>query len=84
RTIEELATVRRKVTVPIAADESIRRAEDPLRVAVAAAADIAVIKCTPLGGVRRSLDRDSKGDVWRAGLTSDHGGCKLETRIVAD
>lgn len=55
RTIEELAAVRRKVTVPIAADESIRRAEDPLRVAVAGAADIAVIKCTPLGGVRRSL-----------------------------
>jgi o-succinylbenzoate synthase len=53
--IEELATVRRKVTVPIAADESIRRAEDPLRVAVAGAADVAVIKCTPLGGVRRSL-----------------------------
>lgn len=55
RTIDELATVRRKVTVPIAADESIRRAEDPLRVAVAGAADIAVIKCAPLGGVRRSL-----------------------------
>jgi o-succinylbenzoate synthase len=54
-TIDELAMVRRKVTVRIAADESIRRAEDPLRVAVASAADIAVIKCTPLGGVRRSL-----------------------------
>jgi o-succinylbenzoate synthase len=56
RTLEELATVRRKVSVPIAADESIRRAEDPLRVAVTGAADIAVIKCTPLGGVRRSLE----------------------------
>jgi O-succinylbenzoate synthase len=55
RTIDELATVRRKVAVRIAADESIRRAEDPLQVAVAGAADIAVIKCTPLGGVRRSL-----------------------------
>jgi len=55
RTIDELATVRREVTVRIAADESIRRAEDPLRVAVAGAADIAVVKCTPLGGVRRSL-----------------------------
>lgn len=54
-TVEELAAVRRKVDVPIAADESIRRAEDPLRVAVAGAADIAVIKCTPLGGVRRAL-----------------------------
>jgi o-succinylbenzoate synthase len=55
RSIDELAIVRRKVTVRIAADESIRRAEDPLRVAVAGAADIAVIKCTPLGGVHRSL-----------------------------
>ncbi|MFD5175557.1 o-succinylbenzoate synthase [Nocardia sp. NPDC058379] len=55
RTVEELAEVRRRVAVPIAADESIRRAEDPLRVAVAGAADVAVLKCTPLGGVRRAL-----------------------------
>ncbi|WP_373861462.1 o-succinylbenzoate synthase [Nocardia grenadensis] len=55
RTVDELADVRRRVEVPIAADESIRRAEDPLRVAVAGAADIAVLKCTPLGGVRRAL-----------------------------
>jgi O-succinylbenzoate synthase len=55
QTIEELATVRRKVSVRIAADESIRRAADPLQVAIAGAADIAVIKCAPLGGVRRSL-----------------------------
>jgi o-succinylbenzoate synthase len=54
-TIEELAAVRRKVDVPIAADESIRRAEDPLRVAVAGAADVAILKCAPLGGVRRAL-----------------------------
>ncbi|GLZ41515.1 o-succinylbenzoate synthase [Actinokineospora sp. NBRC 105648] len=55
RTIEELAAVRRRVDVPIAADESIRRADDPLRVAVAGAADIAVLKVAPLGGVRRAL-----------------------------
>ncbi|MEU4599131.1 o-succinylbenzoate synthase [Nocardia sp. NPDC023988] len=55
RSIEELAEVRARVSVPIAADESIRRAEDPLRVAVAGAADVAVLKCTPLGGVRRAL-----------------------------
>lgn len=54
-TIDELAAVRRRVDVPIAADESIRRAEDPLRVAVAGAADIAILKCAPLGGVRRAL-----------------------------
>ncbi|MPY79949.1 MAG: o-succinylbenzoate synthase [Actinophytocola sp.] len=54
-TIDELAAVRRAVDVRIAADESIRRAEDPMRVAVAGAADVAVIKCTPLGGVRQAL-----------------------------
>ena len=53
--IEELALVRRRVDVRIAADESIRRASDPLRVAVAEAADVAVLKATPLGGVRRAL-----------------------------
>src|SRR3954452_21293916 len=54
--IEELALVRRHVAVPIAADESIRRAEDPLKVAVAGAADVAILKVAPLGGVRRALD----------------------------
>jgi o-succinylbenzoate synthase len=55
-TLAELALVRRRVEVRIAADESIRRAEDPLRVAVAGAADVAVLKCAPLGGVRRALE----------------------------
>ncbi len=54
-TIDELAAVRRRVDVRIAADESIRRADDPLRVAVAGAADVAVLKCAPLGGVARAL-----------------------------
>ncbi|MEV7096145.1 o-succinylbenzoate synthase [Amycolatopsis sp. NPDC051045] len=54
--IEDLAAVRRRVRVRIAADESIRRAEDPLKVAVAGAADIAVLKVSPLGGVRRALE----------------------------
>ncbi|GGM97211.1 o-succinylbenzoate synthase [Lentzea pudingi] len=55
-TLDELAAVRRKVNVPIAADESIRKAEDPLKVAVSGAADIAVIKVAPLGGVRKALE----------------------------
>ncbi|MGW0810391.1 o-succinylbenzoate synthase [Nonomuraea sp. NPDC002799] len=54
-TLEELAAVRRACDVPIAADESIRRAEDPLRVRAAEAADIAVVKVQPLGGVRNAL-----------------------------
>ncbi|RZT84550.1 O-succinylbenzoate synthase [Pseudonocardia sediminis] len=54
--IEQLAQVRRRVDVRIAADESIRRAEDPMRVVLAEAADVAVLKVAPLGGVRRSLE----------------------------
>jgi O-succinylbenzoate synthase len=54
-TVEELAVVRRAVDVPIAADESIRRAEDPYRVRDLAAADVAVLKVQPLGGVAACL-----------------------------
>ncbi|KAB2339459.1 o-succinylbenzoate synthase [Actinomadura rudentiformis] len=54
-TLDELARVRRLVDVPVAADESIRRAEDPLKVRAAEAADIAVLKVQPLGGVRAAL-----------------------------
>jgi O-succinylbenzoate synthase len=53
--VEDLALVRRGVDVPIAADESIRRAEDPYRVRDLEAADIAVLKVQPLGGVRACL-----------------------------
>jgi o-succinylbenzoate synthase len=55
-TLGELAALRRRVDVPLAADESIRRAEDPLRVRAAGAADIVVLKAQPLGGVRAALE----------------------------
>ena len=54
-TVEDLAVVRRRVDVPVAADESIRRAEDPYRVRDLGAADVAVLKVQPLGGVRACL-----------------------------
>jgi o-succinylbenzoate synthase len=54
-TLAELAALRRRVEVPLAADESIRRAEDPLAVRAAGAADIVVLKAQPLGGVRSAL-----------------------------
>ncbi|MFC4564245.1 o-succinylbenzoate synthase [Nocardiopsis mangrovi] len=54
-TLEELAEVRRRGGVPVAADESVRRAEDPLKVRAAGAADIVVLKVQPLGGVRAAL-----------------------------
>jgi O-succinylbenzoate synthase len=53
--VPELAALRRRVEVPIAADESIRKADDPLRVVRANAVDIAVLKVAPLGGVSRML-----------------------------
>jgi len=53
--VEDLAAVRRRVDVPIAADESIRRAADPYRVRDLEAADVAVLKVQPLGGVRACL-----------------------------
>jgi O-succinylbenzoate synthase len=53
--VEDLALVRRRVDVPIAADESIRRAEDPYRVRDLEAADVAVLKVQPLGGVAACL-----------------------------
>lgn len=53
--VEDLARVRRRVEVPVAADESIRRAADPYRVRDLEAADIAVLKVQPLGGVHACL-----------------------------
>ena len=53
--VEDLAALRRRTSVPIAADESIRRASDPYRVRELEAADIAVLKVQPLGGVRACL-----------------------------
>jgi O-succinylbenzoate synthase len=60
-TIEGLAEVRSRLRtagtpVLIAADESVRKESDPLRVARAGAADLIVVKVAPLGGVRRALD----------------------------
>ncbi|MEU4608317.1 o-succinylbenzoate synthase [Kribbella sp. NPDC023972] len=54
--VEDLAAVRRRTEVLVAADESIRRAEDPLLVKKLDAADIAVLKVQPIGGVRACLD----------------------------
>jgi O-succinylbenzoate synthase len=57
-TVDELAEIRRRTKymgIPIAADESVRRAADPLAVAEAGAADLLVIKAQPLGGIRRAL-----------------------------
>ncbi|MGO1522954.1 MAG: o-succinylbenzoate synthase [Nesterenkonia sp.] len=59
--VEPLARLREAlqragVQVRIAADEAVRKAEDPLRVARLGAADLIVVKAAPLGGVQRALE----------------------------
>lgn len=60
-TLEDLAALRvalarAGVDVAVAADESVRKAEDPLRVALAGAADVVVLKVAPLAGVAPALE----------------------------
>ena len=60
-TVDDLASLRKAlarngIDVPVAADESIRKAEDPLLVARLQAADLVVVKVAPLGGVARALE----------------------------
>jgi O-succinylbenzoate synthase len=65
-TVEELAELRDRVKymdIPIAADESVRKASDPLAVARAGAADVLIVKAQPLGGIRAA-----RGIIALAGL----------------
>jgi len=55
-TLSDLAQLRQRVDVPIAADESIRTADDPARAAAEGAVDVVIVKATPLGGVARALE----------------------------
>jgi o-succinylbenzoate synthase len=65
-TVAELAELRRRPDmprVPIAADESIRKADDPLAVVRAHAADTAVLKVAPLGGISALLGIAAQIDI---------------------
>ena len=56
--VEELADLRERIRylgIPVAADESVRKASDPLAVARAGAADLLVVKAQPLGGIAAAL-----------------------------
>ena len=54
--LEDLARLRRRVRVPVAADECVRSADDARCLATLDAADAIVLKVQPLGGVRAALD----------------------------
>ena len=53
--LADLALVRRRVAVPVAADESLRSLGDARRLRAIDAADAVVVKVQPLGGVRAAL-----------------------------
>ncbi len=56
--VDELAELRRRIRhlgIPLAADESVRKVDDPLAVARAGAADLLVVKAQPLGGIAAAL-----------------------------
>jgi O-succinylbenzoate synthase len=53
--LTDFGRLRAKVDVPLAADESVRLAPDPLRIDGIDAADVVILKVQPLGGVRRCL-----------------------------
>lgn len=59
-TLSELAELRRRTGVPVAADESIRSGASPEQVASSGAADVLVMKVQPMGGVRRMLEWASR------------------------
>ena len=50
--LEDLARLRRRVAVPLAADESVRGLDDARRLRSLGAADALVVKVQPAGGVR--------------------------------
>jgi len=66
--VDELYRLRLQLNpmgIRIAADESVRKAEDPLAVAAAGAADLLVLKAAPLGGIRRALEiAEQAGLPW--------------------
>jgi O-succinylbenzoate synthase len=69
--LEEMAALRRRVAVPLAADESVRTAADPRRVALAGAADV------DRGAARQQQPRQAA----QAGLQAAHGPDRARARL---
>lgn len=74
--VEDLAAVRRRSAVPIAADESVRIPGDVEDIVRLDAVDIVVLKANPLGGVRACLrlaERVSRPVVVSSAMESSVG-----------
>jgi O-succinylbenzoate synthase len=62
-TLEEMVELKKRIDVPLAADELVRLRPDPLEVAEMGAADVLVVKAQPLGGVTRTLDLAARAGI---------------------
>lgn len=62
-TVEEMAQLRTRTSVPIAADEVVRQSPHPLRVLDQGAADVVILKVQPMGGISRVLELAARATV---------------------
>ncbi|HPX37775.1 MAG TPA: enolase C-terminal domain-like protein [Mycobacterium sp.] len=54
-TLGEIALLRRRIDVPVAVEQALRDAQDPLARDLAGSADIVVLRVGAMGGVRRAM-----------------------------
>jgi len=62
-TVEEMIELRKRIDVPLAADEVIRQSPRPLEVIEQGVADVLVLKVQPMGGVARVIELASRSPV---------------------
>jgi o-succinylbenzoate synthase len=86
--LEEMAAVRPQVTVPLAADESVRSADDVRRAAELAACDAVNIKLAAAGGFLPARDalraaRDAGLQAWLSSTLDGPWGIAAALRLAA-
>lgn len=62
-TVSEMAELRRRTPIYLAADEVVRQSPEPLRVLEEGAADVLILKVQPMGGISRVLELASRSSV---------------------
>ncbi len=53
--VEELKELKKRIEIKVAADEVVRKSEDPLSLDLTGAADLVILKSSPLGGIRSAM-----------------------------